>query len=229
MKRSVLYAWLPLVLLMSSGCALKQLKAHANSMESLAVTNTMAAPVATVSFGDLALPDETTNVVAIAETAAANVTIDIFEVQMGQRLNEEVNATNLSNNTSRAASQRLDKRGPLPSVEEGGYRMDLVLQGWGLSASTTDPAQAWTSLGIEVYAPAGERIWRKSISCAEPLAANTLLNGVTQMTVSIGTVTAMSEEDLKKTYRELARVCARDAVDTFAGALAKAKAKANKG
>jgi len=216
---------LPLAL--SVGCVNKKLIAASGDIDALALTHTTGASVASVSFGDMAIPEDA-DVVTTATAAATNVTIDVFETEMAVRLNKEVDAENLSMNTARAAGNRLDKHGPVPSAEEARYRLDIELYGWGMNASTTDPAQAWTNLYAQLYAPSGERIWRKTVSCYSPMSSDTGVDGVAQVALSIGMIRSMSEDELRKSYRTLSRVCGRQTVDAFGDALAKAKRKAAK-
>ena len=218
---------LALPLLVSVGCANKKLIAASGDIDALTLTHTTGSSVASVSFGDMAVPEDA-DVATTATAAATNVTIDVFEVEMAVRLNKEVDAENLSMNTARAAGKRLDKHGPVPSAEEARYRLDIELYGWGMNASTTEPAQAWTNLYAQLYAPSGERIWRRSLSCTSPMSHDTGVDGVAQVALSIGMIRAMNEDELRKSYRTLSRVCGRQTVDAFAAALAKAKRKAAK-
>lgn len=213
------------VLLLGSGCANKKLAQNVNSIQALTVTDTVWQRQANVSFGQLAIPEDGTGAVE----AAANVSLAIFEAEMATRLAEIVEADNLAMNTSRAAGQRLDKRGPFPTKEEDrGFKLDLALQDWGLRADTNEPAAAWTTLHAQLYEPSGERIWRTSVTCTSPLAPDTVVDGVTQVAVSIGTIRGTPDEEITKAYRELARVCARDVVDAFGRSVDKAKQKAAK-
>ena len=209
--------------LVLGGCG--HLKRVVNQIDAVAVVDGEGAPGPSVTFGRLEVTENSVAESAVA--AATNVAIDVFEVEMATRLTRLLSTDNLSMNTARSTSNRLEKRGPFAVDPASTWKLDVAITSWGLSADVDEPARAWTQLVGSLRGSDGKRVWSRSLSCSEPLAPDTFLGGSTaQVAMNVGTVRATPDAELQRAFRELARGCARDLVDKLDVAVAKARAKA---
>ncbi|MCB9763099.1 MAG: hypothetical protein H6739_25080 [Alphaproteobacteria bacterium] len=205
------------------GCNNK-IRKYANNIDNMAVSGVNQAGPPQVSLGRMAAPTE--DAAAQGAAAAGNVVIEVFEVEMVTRLSQLVSPTDLTEASTTAVGNAMDKNGPYPVDESSRWQFQVGVTGFGVQGDIDDPAHAWISLDASAYGPKGKRIWRRSLHCQQDLAAYMAsATGVTQTALNIGMIRAMSDEDLLGVYDQLARQCGRDAAAKLNRTIQKAKAK----
>ncbi|MCB9741655.1 MAG: hypothetical protein H6741_01995 [Alphaproteobacteria bacterium] len=209
--------------LLLPGCNNKIKKYH-DKIDAMDVTHHNSAGAPGVALGRL--EPVTDGAAAQGAAAGGNVAIEVFEVEMATRVAKTIQPDDLAKASGNAARKYMEESGPYPVSEESNWRLEITTLDWGITADVDQPAQAWVSLDASAYGPKGKRIWRRSLVCQQPLVPDlAAASDVTQTAVNIGSVRAMTDEELWQAFRAVSRECGREVGEKLNRTIAKAREK----